>query len=364
MDATRTLDDAPTPAAVVDVDRLEANLERMAAYTSAHGYALRPHTKTHKTPEMAAEQLRRGAVGVTVATAHEAEVMASVADDILIAYPPVDRDRIERILALPRSVRVTVALDSREALDRLHAAARPHGREIGVLVEADLGMKRVGVQTPGQAVALAKAIEAPLLFRGLMVYPGHIRMHVREQAEALAALGRDVLRFRDALAAEGLPPEVVSAGSTPTAWASHEIAGLTEIRPGTYIFNDRTTYGMGACEWEHCAYTILATVVSTAVPGQAVVDAGAKALCKEEIRAAGLTGYGALVDRPDVVVSSMSEEHGILDLSQTDWRPRIGDRVRIVPNHVCVSVNLHPRLWYARGDRVERVLPVVARGWS
>src|SRR5690606_29142862 len=159
--------------------------------------------------------------------------------------------------------------------------------------------------------------------------------------EPLRRLAADLAALIDRLADAGLPPTVVSGGSTPTAFGSDRIPGLTEIRPGTYIFNDRTTAVIGACEWDDCAYTVLATVVSTAVPGQAVVDAGSKALSREELRAPNATGFGALLDRPEVQVRALSEEHGILDLSQTDWRPRIGDLVRIVPNHVCVSVNLH-----------------------
>lgn len=366
VDEPRTLDDLSTPAALVDVDRMTANLDRMADYASTHGLALRPHTKTHKTPELAREQLERGAVGLTVATMHEAEVMSEVSDDLLIAYPPVGRGRLERLFALPRTTRVTVALDSREAVDGLAAAARAADREVGVLVEADLGMRRVGVASPEQVIALARAIsEQPVLrFRGLLFYPGHIRQPVAEQGPALEALAQDVARFRTALEDADLPAEVLSGGSTPTAFSTHRVEGLTEFRPGTYIFNDRTTASVDACTWKECAYSILATVVSTAVPGQAVVDAGAKALAREEIRAPGMSGYGALVDDPDISVKTVSEEHGVLDLSRTGWRPRVGDRVRIVPNHVCVSVNLQSRLWYVRGEEISRSLAVRARGWE
>jgi D-serine deaminase-like pyridoxal phosphate-dependent protein len=364
--APRTLDELSTPAAIVDVDRMTANLDRMAEYARLHGLALRPHTKTHKTPELALEQLRRGATGLTVATLREAEVMSAVADDLLIAYPPVGAARLERLFALPSHVRVTVALDSMEALTGLGSAARAASREVGVLVEADLGMGRVGVAMPEQVVQLARAVSAlpPLRFRGLLFYPGHIRQRVAEQESALDELTCEVARFRQALESADLPPEVVSGGSTPTAFSTHRITGLTEFRPGTYIFNDRTTAAVDACTWEECAYSILATVVSTAVPGQAVVDAGAKALAKEEIRAPGISGFGALLDRPEIAVKALSEEHGLLDLSGTDWRPRVGDRVRVVPNHVCVSVNLQPRLWYVSGDEVQRTLPVAARGWT
>lgn len=361
-----TIERLITPAPLVDLDVMEANLRRVAEYTQAHGLALRPHAKTHKTPALAAQQRRLGAVGVTVATAHEAEVMSGAVDDVLVAYPPVDPARIRRITALPPHVRVTVALDSEEALRRVADGAAAAGRTIGVLVEADVGMHRVGVQTPEEAVALARRARSleGVEYRGLMFYPGHIREHVDEQDTAIARLNDDLDRLLDALAAADLAADVVSGGSTPTLFHSHRIPRQTEIRPGTYIYNDRTTAAVGACRWEDCAYTILATVVSTAVPGQAVVDAGSKALNREDIRGVDAPGFGALLDRPEVIVKAMSEEHGLLDLTGTSWRPAVGERVRIVPNHVCISVNLHAHMIGVRGSVIERTWSVAARGWS
>jgi D-serine deaminase-like pyridoxal phosphate-dependent protein len=364
MDA-RTLDDLMTPAAVIDLPRMTANLDRMAAYASEHELRLRPHTKTHKTPELANEQIRRGAAGVTVATIHEAEVMSAVATDVLMAYPPVGRHKLDRLLALPDALRITVALDSMEALEGLALAAATAGRTIGVLVEVDLGMRRVGVADPAAALALARrAADATAIdYRGVLFYPGHIRQAVDEQDADLTSLTNDLGAVIATLTDDGLPPAVVSGGSTPTAFASHRVGGLTEMRPGTYIFNDRTTAEMGACDWDDCAYTVLATVVSTAVPGQAVVDAGSKALTREELRAAG-TGLGAVLDHPEVIVRTMSEEHGVLDITRTDWRPRVGDRVRIVPNHVCVSVNMHNRLWAVEGEDIRATWRIAARNWA
>lgn len=359
----RTLDEIDTPAAVVDVDRMHANLRRAADYCSAHGLAWRPHSKTHKSPALAAEQVRAGAVGVTVATPREAEVMAQTVDDLLLAYPPIGRAKLDRLMALPARVRLTVALDSAEALRGLADAARAAGRPVGVLVEVDAGMGRVGVQTAHDAVALARAAADAdgVEYRGILFYPGHVRERVEQQDAGIRAVSERLGRTLSALDAAGLAPAVVSGGSTPTFWRSHEIAGVTEVRPGTNIFNDRTTAEIGACGWDECAYSVLATVVSTAVPGQAVVDAGSKALSKEEIRA-DTVGYGALLDRPEIVVKGVSEEHGLLDLSGTDWRPRIGERVRIVPNHVCVSVNLQERVYGVRGDEVVEVWEVLGRG--
>lgn len=363
---TTSLESLLTPAAVVDLDRMTANLDRMAGYAREHGLALRPHTKTHKSPLLAAEQIRRGAAGLTVAQLREARVMASVSDDVLLAHPPVGAPKLARLVALPTGTRMTVALDSRAALEPLAEAASVAAREIGVLVELDLGMGRVGIADPARAVELCELCTRleGVAWRGIMFYPGHIREHVDRQDAALEELDGRLQQVLRLLRERGLEPEIVSAGSTPAAYASHRIRGLTEIRPGTYIFNDRTTAAIGACAWDDCAYSVLATVISTAVSGQAVVDAGSKALFREDLRGSSWTGFGALLDRPDVVVKGMSEEHGLLDLSATDWRPRIGDRVRIVPNHVCVSVNLHDTVWGVRGDRIETSWPVAARGWE
>ncbi|MBR9990047.1 MAG: alanine racemase [Gemmatimonadetes bacterium] len=345
---------------------MEANLERMASYARTHALALRPHTKTHKSPMLAAEQMRRGASGLTVAQLHEARLMSAASDDILLAHPPVGAPKLTRLLALPAGTRITVALDSRAALEPLARAANAAAREVGVLVELDLGMGRVGIADAADAADLCRLCTQleGVRWRGIMFYPGHIRAHVDEQDEALEQLDARVRHVLDVLDGANLQPAVVSAGSTPAAFASHRIHGLTEIRPGTYIFNDRTTAAIGACTWSDCAYSVLATVISTAVSGQAVVDAGSKALFREELRGSSWAGFGALLDRPDITVKGMSEEHGLLDLADTDWRPKVGDRVRIVPNHVCVSVNLHEKVWGVRGERIERSWPVAARGWE
>ena len=357
------LEQLETPVPVVDLDRLALNLDRMAAYATLHGLRLRPHVKTHKSPRIAAEQMRLGAVGLTCATLLEAEVMSDMCDDLLIAYPPVGAARLERLARLPRDVRITVAADDGNALPALALAARLGKREIDVLVEADLGMHRVGVASPEKAVALAKQIArmSVLRFAGLMFYPGHIRESVDGQNPKLTQLGVDIKRYVSALEEAGLPPGVVSGGSTPAAWRMHEVPGVTEVRPGTYVYNDRTTANIGACDWDDCALTVLATVISTAVKGQAVIDAGTKALGREPLRAEG-DGFGALLDHPEVTVARMSEEHGILDLSTTDWRPRLGDQVRVVPNHVCIVVHLFDEIVGVRGHAVETRWPVAARG--
>jgi D-serine deaminase-like pyridoxal phosphate-dependent protein len=363
------LDQLETPAAVVDLDVLAHNLDRMAAYCALHSLRLRPHVKTHKAPRIAAEQLRLGAAGLTCATVREAEVMAELTDDILVAYPVMGTTKLRRLMGLPTSARLTMSLDSARVATQVAAAADEVGREVGVLVELDVGMRRVGVQSVEAAVELAAFVadRAPLRYDGVAFYPGQIRQAIGDQGPEIAALAAKVSDTLEALEKAGLTPTVVSGGSTPAAWRMHEVPGLTEVRPGTYVYNDRSTAAVGACEWDECALTVLATVVSTSVPGQAVIDAGSKALGREPMDASragagAQPGFGALLDRPEVVVTRMSEEHGILDVTNTDWEPRIGDVVRVVPNHVCIVTHLNDLIWGIRNGIAETRWPVAARG--
>src|SRR5215216_331236 len=206
-----TIADLETPIPVVDLDRLARNLDRAAAYATAHGLSLRPHIKTHKSPRIASEQIKRGAVGVTCATPFEAEVMSNVCDDVLVAYPPVGVARAVRLATLPDNVKLTVALDSIRAIEDLADAARDAGRSIGVLVELDLGMHRVGVPRIDDAIALARAVveRPPLRFAGIAFYPGHVREPVGHQNEKLDQLNASLASALAAFDAAGLHPDVV-----------------------------------------------------------------------------------------------------------------------------------------------------------
>lgn len=355
--------DLETPIPLVDLDRLERNLDRMAQYAAAHGLGLRPHIKTHKALRVAGEQLSRGAVGLTCATPREAEVMSTVTPDVLVAHPPVGL-KADRLARLPASVDLMVALDSVESVETLARAARTAGRPVRVLVELDLGMHRVGVQAAEQAVTIARLVKErpPLVYAGINFYPGHIRVPPGQQARALERLDAELRAALRTLEAAGLTPGIVSGGSTPTAFQTHEIRGLTEFRPGTYVYQDRSSVSLETADRDDCAFTVLATVVSTAVPGQAVVDAGSKALGREPRDLDPQGGYGELLDRPEVTVKGMSEEHGILDLSRTSWRPSVGDQVRIIPNHVCIVTHLNDTIVGIRGERVVERYAVDARG--
>jgi len=353
-----------TPVPLVDLDVMASNLNAMQAYADAHELQLRPHTKTHKSVYVGREQMRRGAAGLTCATPYEATVMQQASDDLLVAYPLIGHAKLDRLFSVREDAALRVQLDNAEAIDQLYAAAVRHDRAVAVTVEFDAGMHRVGVPSLDDAIALAHMVRAnpPLEFSGIAFYPGHIREPVTSQDAALERLRLRVAQAIEAFTDAGMPPSVVSGGSTPTMWRSHEITGVTEIRPGTYVYNDRTTAEIGACTWDDCALTELATVVSTSVKGQAVIDAGTKSLGREPIRGASGEGFGALLERPEVVVIRMSEEHGILDLSTTDWRPQIGEQVRVVPNHVCIVTHLNDVIFGVQGDEVVASWPVDARG--
>jgi len=355
--------DIETPVPLVDLDRLAVNLDRMAAYAAMHQLALRPHVKTHKSSRIAAEQMRLGAVGLTVATPRELQVMSEVTDDIFLAHPPLGA-KVRRVLTFSDDVQLRVSVDSHAAIEQLGTACRQRDHTVDVLVEVDFGMKRMGVSDPSDAIRLAGAIrrQPGLRYRGICFYPGHIRQPVTQQEGLIEALCGDLHTVLAALDDAGLGADIVSGGSTPAAFRMHLIPGLTEIRPGTYVFNDRETYAMGACAWEDCALTVLATVISDAVPGQVVIDAGVKALGREPIRMQDGGGYGAVLDHPEVTVSRLSEEHGILDLSDSVWIPQVGEQVRIVPNHACIVTHLFDAMLGVRGDIVETWWHVGARG--
>jgi D-serine deaminase-like pyridoxal phosphate-dependent protein len=239
-----------TPAILIDLDVMERNLSRVAQYAREHEIRLRPHTKTHKIPALGARQLALGAAGLTVAKSTEAEVMLRAnPQDLLIAYPVIGAAKMERLMRLAGQTDVTVAIDNEAAARELSDAAASAGRQIGVLVEMDVGLRRVGVDAHAGVLPLARVVaKSPgLQFRGITFYPGHIKGTGPESEKQLREVGELVLEALDKLAAAGLEARIVSGGSTPTLFQSHCVQGLNEIRPGTYIFNDRNTWMSGAC---------------------------------------------------------------------------------------------------------------------
>jgi len=355
-----------TPALVVDRGRLEANLKAMAGYCDKQGIGLRPHVKTHKSPVLARMQLELGAIGVTVAKVGEAEVMADRGiEDILIAYPVVGRSKVQRAAALlEKGTKLSVGLDHVDVARALSEVMAEQRLELSVLVEFDIGMGRCGVTEPEALRQLVGHVsDLPgLRWAGLMYYPGPYCLEPRGAEAEAAWVGSEVARFLAPLEAAGRVPDTVSGGSTPSAFFSHLMTPPpTEIRPGTYAFYDRNGLSVGAATIDDCAASVLCTVVSLSGKNHAVLDAGSKALSGDAC-VGGRPGFGCLLGHPDTVLTRLSEEHGELDTSGLPEPLRIGQKVRVVPNHICPCVNLHEVMYLCAGDEVLDTIPVAARG--
>ncbi len=359
------VEDLDTPALVIDLDVMERNLCRAAQYASERGLRLRPHTKTHKIPALGHRQIELGAAGLTVAKVGEAEVMLrSGTPDLLVAYPVIGRPKLERLMGVARCAVVTVALDSLAAAEQLSAAASAARLTIGVLAEVDAGLGRVGVDPGEDLIALIRGIESlpGLRFEGVTFYPGHIKKLDEEGMRVLDALAGFVGSMLAGLRQAGIEPAIVSGGSTPALFHSHLVPGMTEIRPGTYIFNDKNTVLSGGCDWEDCAASLLVTVVSLARKGQVIIDGGSKTFSSDRLSPVPEVSFGRIVEAPEAVFTKMNEEHGYIDIHETRRAFRIGDRLHVIPNHVCAAINLHDSVYGIRGDTVEETWPVEGRG--
>jgi len=354
------IQDLDTPALIVDLDIMECNLRRVADYCAAHNLRLRPHTKTHKSILIGKQQLAMGAAGLTVAKVGEAEVMlGSEPRDLLVAYPVVGESKLRRLAAVAAITRVTVALDSVFVAQQLSQVAEATGAKFGVLTEVDVGLGRVGVG-PGDALDLTRAIAAlpGLEWRGIAFYPGHIK---DQNPEKLAELSRTIGQIVAQFKAAGFDSEIVSGGSTPALYHSHEIEGLNEIRPGTYVFNDMNTVVAGACGLEDCAASMLVTVVSHTKADHMIVDGGSKTFSSDKLSSGG-PGHGRVVQAPTANFHKMNEEHGFIDLQQAERSFEVGEKIAIIPNHICVAVNLHEYVYGVRNGEVVDCWRVDGRG--
>ena len=343
-----------TPCAVIDMDRVERNIARVQVACDTAGVANRPHIKTHKSPLLAQMQIAAGAKGVTCQKIGEAEVMAEAGiDDILISYNLIGEEKMARLAALQTKAHMTVAADNSTVIAGLPQAAATSGRPLSVVVECDTGHKRAGVETPTEAIALAREIASSrgLKFAGFMLYPTETGWTEAQKFydEALAGVR-----------ALGLDAAMVSTGGSPNLKNLGKLKGATEHRPGTYIYNDRMQVAAGVAEWDDCALNIYSTVVSRAGPDRGILDAGSKTLTSDP--GGGLEGYGLILEHPEAKIARFAEEHGFLDLARSNTRPVVGDVVRIVPNHVCVVVNMMDEVVMVRGDEIIGTLPVAARG--
>ena len=359
-----TIHDLDTPALLIDANVLDHNLRKMAKYCKEHRLGLRPHTKTHKMPEIARLQLQHGAAGITVAKLGEAEVMAEAGvEDILVVYPLWGKKKWKRLVELAARVKVTVAVDSLAVAAGISQAATAAGAEVGIRAEFDTGFHRCGWPIAQASMdEIQKMIALPgLRWDGILVYPGHImgNQTIREQDIESENTVMDALFAL--LGSASIPYPVVSGGNTPAAFVSHCFHGLTEIRPGTYVFNDRNTVDAESAEFEDCALTVLATVVSAGGSQRAIVDSGSKTLSADPLLSGERLGYGYVFGHPEFRLKALSEEHGHLSVPSGSTI-KVGDRLRIIPNHVCTCINLHDSVFLVEGEQVVDQWKVAARG--
>jgi D-serine deaminase-like pyridoxal phosphate-dependent protein len=368
----------PTPAVLIDRTRLLANIDRMQSAASANGVKLRPHAKTHKSPRIARWQIERGAVGICCAKLGEAEVFADAGiADIRVPYP-LNPINASRVVALLDRTRFSFIVDHPSVARGWSLAMSAIGREVDVLVKVDVGFHRCGIDpSRPDAVGFVGEVAAMpgLRLRGLLAHAGHgyhatSEDHLREIAADEVRL---LTRLADAVRAEGVAIEELSAGATPTARFSLQQNGLTEYRPGNYVYFDRTQVGLGAATLDDCALTVLATVVAKPASDRLILDCGTKTLSSDQARGfSPLHGHGAIFrdtvskpgqqPDPDLIIERLSEEHATVRVASGSTSLEPGDRVRVLPNHACVVSNLVDQVWVMDGGTVVEALPVAARG--
>ena len=372
------LSELPTPQVLIDRQRAMNNIERVQQLANSAGVRLRPHAKTHKSPTVARWQIERGAAGICCAKIGEAEVFAGAGiEDIRLPYP-VNPCNATRLLALMDRAAISIIVDHLDVARGWSDAMQRAGRSLDVLVKVDVGFHRCGIDPQGDALGFLQVVAAlpGLRLRGLLSHAGH-SYHAASE-EALDAIAVEeagtLLRIRDRAAAAGIALDEVSVGATPALRYSLRQKGLTELRPGNYVYFDRTQVSLGAATLDDCALTVLATVVSKPAADRIILDCGSKTLTNDQAR--GITnaaGYGAVLagntDNLDwarevdeaLTIERLSEEHATVRAAGgTPLQP--GDRVRVLPNHSCVVSNLVDVVRLVEGDEVVDTLPVAARG--
>jgi D-serine deaminase-like pyridoxal phosphate-dependent protein len=350
-----------TPAVLIDLEQVERNIQEMSAAAGAHGVRLRPHIKSHKIPQLMRMQLEGGAIGATCATLREVETMIDAGcPSVTLAYPLLTADKVARLVALRERAEIRVTIDSVESATLLGRAA---GTEpLDVLLEVDTGHGRLGRSPGAPSVELGLEIAAVLGVRlmGVSSHAGHAYA-ATSQAELVqiaAAEAEDLLRTSEDLLRQGVGVEEISVGSTPSARAGFGL-GITESRPGTYLMNDANMVRLGVATHETCAAFVLATVISRPTPSRVVIDAGTKMLSSDGV---GRDDWVHVLHRPDLHPTFLSEEHGVFHAEDPAAAPAIGERVLVVPNHVCTMMNLADEVHLLRDGGGVDTVPVLARG--
>jgi D-serine deaminase-like pyridoxal phosphate-dependent protein len=357
-----------TPEIVLDLDVVRANIDRAATIARELGVAVRPHTKTHKLPRIAQLQIEAGAAGVQVAKLGEAEVMADAGiDDILVGYPIVGKSKLARLADLAARVSISVTIDSEEVAEGISRVAHERGLTIPVLIELDTGLRRLGL-LPGPGVAdFAERIAGlpGIELAGVFTHEGHVYTRAHDDLERENMTREACLAAVDTaeeIRRRGLAAPVVSVGSAGTFRFAVRCPGVTEVRPGTYVFNDRSQIAQGASTAADLAAFVITTVVSRPTAGRIVVDAGSKVLTSDRMLVPDPpASFGSVWGHDDWDVARLSEEHGVLEVPP-EAEVRIGDRLAIVPNHVCPTINLASAVTVVEDGKAVGQWPVAARG--
>lgn len=358
--------DIPTPFLLIDNGILKKNIQRIQAYADLHGFKVRPHVKTHKSLHIAQMQMEAGAVGIAVARVGEARVMAEHGNtDITVAYPIPGSHNADAVAGLARLHTVRVAVDSEYLMDSLSKAALRRHSVIGIHIMFDAGLHRCGLSDPSQVLTLARyAQKKPgLRYEGIQLYLGHLYGDAAVSPESFKRINALWNPVYDLLCKEGLPPETVSSGSTPSLFNTHRICHVNEIRVGTAFLNDYFVLKFDHCRLEDCAARIIATVISDKTAGQVIIDAGSKALSAKQLLRHETLEMGYIHEYPEARIFRLHEEHGWVDVSHCRNRPVIGDRLSIIPVNVALCMNLYDSFYLFSREELIQKKKVDARGY-
>lgn len=350
------VEELDTPAIVVDLDVVDSNLAKMQQVVTKNGTAIRPHTKTHKSPYFGWKQMRAGALGLTCSKVAEAEVLVDGGlTEILIANEIVGPSKTARLAALNRRANVVVAVDDPGNVRELSAAAVRGGVTIGVVVDVNIRLNRCGVEPGEPATTLARMVASArgLRFDGLMGYEGHVSAPPGEKQEIVTQAMKKFKAAMDDVKAAGLPVKIMTAGGTSTYATTGAVKFVTDIQAGSYIFMDGA-YLKEMSDFD-LALTVASTVISRPTPDRAVLDIGRKSMNAE-------SGLPAVVDLPGATFARLNEEHGILQLEGDARRLKVGDRVSLMPMTCSTTINIHDYYFCVRDGRLEDVVPVAGRG--
>lgn len=359
-----------TPALLIDEDLMIENLRFMQKKANKFRVNLRPHIKTHRMPELAKLQLQGGAVGITVAKVGEAEIMAEHGiNDIFIANEIVGISKLERIKALAEKITIRLGVDNQKQVDQLEQVFKTANMPIEVLIELEVGEDRSGVITDAQLIHLAKYIQKQekVVLKGIFSHEGHTyKAKDKDECRRLAVESQQrTIRAANLIREEGIGVDIVSIGSTPSLMQAEIIAGITEIRPGTYIFMD-AGQGNAMKDYSHCAATVLVTVISKPTEERVVFDAGAKTLTTQN-RPGGICateGQGLVKNSKNVRVAGLFDEHGLIYDKTFREYIEIGDKIEIIPNHICPTCNLYEKAYLVSKGQCIREIPILCRGKS